>query len=224
MKHILFAGGTVLLMATMVQAHPTIHFSTEVGAAYSWTLARVDTSWQLSFAVNDTVVDETIPDDAVLLGDYVNLPTINITGLVDHGTFITGAFEPTGDLTIVSQPGGAEVFGGSLGTGGTFVAGTNWFAFQDIADDLTVGSHTAAYSSVLDEIVARGGDPLFLLDFNIAGTSENDVYQTLRSGQGSIVGNLAGTIHAVAIPAPGALLLTSIGTAAIGLVRRRRHR
>jgi len=114
------------------------------------------------------------------------------------------------------------VFSASLGDGGVFIAGTNWFAYQLPEDDLDVTSFTSGYSSVLDRIAALDATGL-PVDLGISGVADHStsLYGLLKGTSGSATGGLVGAINV--IPAPGALLLASLGAAAVGWLRTKRH-
>jgi hypothetical protein len=214
-----------MYMVGSVSAHPTVQFAKDKGldaATDSWSLAYSGTSWQLSFTGDTTIVTGTLPPEPGVPGDFVTVPTLTITDLVDHGAYFVATFVPTGELTISS--GGAAVFRASLGSGMGIIAETNWLAYQGPADDLNVVNHDASYSEVLHAMAVYDGQDTYILDLNIVGTSEDNLYQTLKNVDGMASGDLAGTIHTAPtpIPVPGAMLLSSLGTALIGWIRGRR--
>jgi hypothetical protein len=213
----------VLAAAAHLQAAVSSHFSTVPGTEFAWQLSRTGGNWLLSFPVNTSQIDFSNPADAVLLGDYVNLPTMALSDLQDHGAFFTAVLTPAGSLSIVGNPGGQTALTASMKQGNALFIGTNYVAFSNIADDLDVTSHLAGYSPVIDDIAASDARGL-AVDISFSGDVAGgvDLVSALRSSgplcqfNGS---SLSGQI--TVIPVPGAMLLVGIGTAAVGSLRRR---
>ena len=233
MKRILVSLLPTLLLATPVLANHTIAFSTVEGASYSWQLRNVAGAWQFSFANNATEVDSSVPSDAVLEGDFINLPTMVLSNIATptpgpgQSPFLTATLTPQGDMTIRSNdasggvPAGTNVLRASVEPGTLFLTGTNYDAYSAISDDLNIISFTPGYGTAIPALDADE-DAGFALDLSFSGNAHTDLYQVLTGTNLAVVvtGNMSGEISSI-IPAPGALLLAALGTCLIGLVRRR---
>lgn len=213
----------LLLAALPLWAEPSSHFSTVPGADFAWQLRRADGNWLLSFPLNSSQIDGSIPDDVSLFADYVNLPEMVLTNLQDHGMYFTATLLPTGPLTIVSDTGGEPVLTASMMPANSLLIGTNYVAYSNIVDDLDFIGHVPAYSSVIDRMAAgeEGGLPL---DISFSGDAAGglDLVSALREAHesGALTGtSLSGQITLV--PVPGALLLVGVGTLAAGYLRWR---
>jgi len=209
-------------MATHVHAESSIHFSAVQGTEFAWQLSRSGSNWLLSFPLHTSQIDFSSPSDAVLLGDFVDLPTMVLAGLQDHGAFFTATLEPTGPLGLTSDTGSGTVLTASMAQGSSLFIGTNYVAFSNIADDLDVTAHLAGYSWVIDDIVAADAQGM-AVDISFSGDVAGgvDLVVALRSGgEEPFTGSsLSGQI--TVIPVPGAVLLVGVGTLAIGSLRRR---
>jgi len=223
MRRSVFISVVVLAATAHLQAESSSHFSTVPGTEFAWQLSRTNGNWLLSFPTNASQIDFSNPGDAVLFGDYVNLPAMTLADLQDHGAFFTATLTPTGPLAIVSNTGGQTVLTASMASRSSVFIGTNYVAFSNIADDLNVIDHVPAYSLVIDDLVA--GDAMGLsVDISFSGDAAGgvDLVSALRStgGSGQFAGSsLSGQL--TVIPVPGAMLLVGVGALAAGCLRRR---
>ena len=222
MKWFLFVVGACLFLTTQLSAVDSIHFTTREFADASWELAY-DSGWELSFFHDNTVVDGSDPADGVI-GNWVNLPTMSVTGLTDLGDHWTATLAPQGQL--ISQdndPGHTEILRADVANGGTAIFGSNYVAFSSLADDLNITYIVGGASSALDSLYAEdqaGG----WLDLSFSGDRNGsvDLYALLGDTTGAAQGNLSGQIVGIPpIPAPGAILLGGLGAGLVGWMRRR---
>jgi hypothetical protein len=228
MKRISVVLWLTLLLVTPTFAVASVDFSTALGAMSSWQLQNVGGAWQLSFVNGSVVVDDANPDDLVLQGDFVNLPTMTLSDLtVIAPGVLMATLTPAGNLTIQADAAadgaaaGDTVFAATVAPDSFITAGTNFIAYSRIADDLDVLSFAAGYGTVIPQLAAEDAAG-FLLDLGFSGDSTTNLFALLAGAgaTGTAVGNLSGTIASV-IPSPGALLLTAIGTLLTGWLRRR---
>ncbi len=213
---------TALLLTSPVSALHSMHFSKASGTEYAWQLKGTGGNWLLSFEDTAVVVDGSIPGDPTLVGDFVLLPNMTLSGVTDFGTHLTAMLSPTESLAIKSNPGGSTVMTAALKPAGVLIIGTTFMAYSQPRDDLDITSFDDTYGTFIPAIGAmeNAGLPL---DISFSGDRKGggDLRSLILSGSGIAEGTLSGQM--TVIPAPGALLLSSLGAAAVGWSRWRRR-
>jgi hypothetical protein len=216
------AAGDTLLVTQNGQPGPaTIDFSTRPGSAYAWDLRWTGTEWVMTFVPNAVVVDSSSPTDAQLADDFVQLPTMRLTNIVDKNGYLTATLTPTDSLTIESYPGMANVLRATVGVGNSLVIGTTHVAYSQPQNDLTVISCNPDYGTVIPTLAAdsAGG---FNVDISFTGdvTGGVNLYELIVSNQGHAQGTLSGRINA--IPEPATFAILGLGVLALARLRSRK--
>ncbi len=225
MKPFTCAVGVALLLTTPLFAETALHFSTKAGVDYAWELSWNNTSaqWQLSFVDDAIVVDGSNPNDAMLLNDYVLLPTMNISGISDNGTQLHATLNPREAFRIQADTTGSTVLTATMPTGRFLAVGTNFAAYSNQTDDLDIGSFDAGYGIVIPALV-NDEEMGLILDLSFSGDAVGgaNMYDLLRGQKGVARGTLSGQI--VAIPEPATLLILGLGAAIANQFRSKRRR
>ena len=208
----------VVLMAIPAMAGESLYFTTGPANTTSWTVVGLNGNYTMSFT-NLMVDTASVSGDAVL-DDVLSLPDMTFSSVTSTTTFLGPAMVAT--LTPVSGQtltiNGSTTFDATLGAGGFLTVGANWLAYTSVSSDLSGVTGTTGYSVVIDDFLANPDN----LDFSMDGSSiGGELYDLLKnSADGTVVGTMSGQISVV--PAPGAILLGSIGVSFVGWLRRRR--
>lgn len=230
MKKLILVSILVGLIATPALAVPSLEFTTVPGLD-SWTLTDTGTI-TLSFTDDSIEVDTSNPSPDAVLGDYVDLPDMTVTSIwidiygIIHATLTTpDSLTIEADIASDTVSAGDTVMTASVSDGGILSVGTNWMAYSIPGDDLDIDSYTQHYSTVIDDFATYdAGGLAFDLSFSsdTAGTpNPYDMLNPNLSVTGSVSGGLSGQLSIINIPAPGAILLGSLGVALVGWLRRR---
>jgi len=201
----------IVAMVTPAMAIPTVQFNPAVTNPGGWWY---DGAGTLSFTQNVTVNVVNGGTSDSLIGALVYIPNLTVGG-IPGAPYTLSAIN---QIKIMDSTSTVTYLTGTLNVGDLLTAGEGALGYYDFKADITgITVNNTISSGALTTIAAAGG-----LDFTLSLNGATGGFANMLDKGNRGNDGFSGDITAVQIPAPGAILLGSIGTCLVGWMRRKR--
>ncbi|MHC4738181.1 MAG: hypothetical protein ACYS9Y_04665 [Planctomycetota bacterium] len=210
-------------------AGPSLYFDTVTGTT-SWTFTGEDGTYIMSF--DNIYVTLTDPAGDNVINDFIGLPDMTLSDIGISKGFVVGTLTPVSQLTITDDVTSQEVMTADLGADSLMKIGAGFSVFYIEESDLTNIDGMDGESVVIDSFIEVDSLEDLFVDLYFTGSTFDTLFDNLEvvaNGENvdfTVSGVLSGYISQGGVahtPAPGAVLLGSIGMGLIGFAPKTKN-
>jgi len=221
MKKLILSIILVVCMVVPVLAQPTLEFGPSnliTGSAGAWWWLGSTSTFRFTQDISVVRANGSATGDTLISYGAVYIPDLVLSGQPGPSFTLTPA---SSTVSIKNSVGTVLMTGTITGSGNYLPSGATAGLYTPIQIDISNIALTSAgialNSTALNQLAAAGQ-----ADWNLSLQNDTDMLAMVNNRSAIDDDGFSGSMTAVTIPAPGAILLGGIGVCFVGWLRRRR--
>jgi hypothetical protein len=221
MNKLVLSIALLVFMAVPALAQPTIEFNpTNVitGSAGAWQWNGPTSTFSFAQDISVVRANGSNSGDTLIGVGAVYIPDLQLSGQPGPSFTVTPL---SNTISIKNSVGTVLMTGTITGSGNYAPSGATAGLYTPIQIDITnitlTAAGTALNSTALNQLASAGN-----ADWNLSLQNDTDMTAMVNNRTGTDGDGFSGSMTAVTVPAPGAIMLGSIGVSIVGWMRRRR--